>query len=397
MFATLAEPPLDPILGLAQLLAQDTSPDKVDLGIGIYHDAKGRAPVLESVKEAERWLVETQVSKRYLSSAGNPDYNLQTRALLFGEDTDAFDRSRTIQAPGGTGALRLASDLLRALRPNGRVFIPGPTWPNHPGILKASGHEVVVYPYYDLGRGELRFDEMMTALASLTSSDTLLLHGCCHNPTGADLNQDQWAAVADLAGARNAAVLVDLAYLGLGDGLAEDAAGIRLLAERLPEFLVASSYSKNFALYRERVGALTLVGSNEAAAALAHAHALPVARTLYSMPPDHGAAVVAQILGDPGRRAGWEAELATMRDRINAMRDRLSARLAGRSDRDYGFIARQRGMFTMLGIPPEGVDLLRRDHHVHLTSSGRVNIAGLNEANVDRVADAIATITEHLA
>lgn len=393
MFAELIEPPLDPILGLAQLLAHDASPDKVDLGIGIYHDEAGRAPVLDSVKAAERWLFETQESKRYLNSAGNADFNLATRGLLFGAGTDAFARSRTIQAPGGTGALRLASDLLRKLRPGGRVFIPGPTWPNHPGILKSSGHELVVYPYYDVATGALRFDEMIAALADLGAQDTLLLHGCCHNPTGADLSLDQWAAVADLLAQSGAAVLVDLAYLGLGDGLEQDAAGIRLLAERLPELIVASSYSKNFALYRERVGALTLVGGSEKAAVLAHAHALPVARTLWSMPPDHGAAIVARVLGDAEVRRGWEVELTTMRDRINGMRTRLATRLAGQSDRDYSFIARQRGMFTMLGISPEGVEALRSEHHVHLTSSGRVNVAGLNGGNVDRVADAIAAIS----
>jgi aspartate/tyrosine/aromatic aminotransferase len=393
MFAELAAPPLDPILGLAQLLADDPSPDKVDLGIGIYHDDAGQAPVLDCVKAAERLLVETQPSKRYLSSGGNPDYNLRTRELLFGEGSDGFTRSRTIQAPGGTGALRLAADLLRKLRPTGRVFIPGPTWPNHPGILKASGHEVVVYPYYDLISGKIRFDEMMAALADLKATDTLLLHGCCHNPTGADLDLGQWDAVADLLEKTGAAVLVDLAYLGLGDGLVEDAVGVRLLTERLPELLIASSYSKNFALYRERVGALTLVGSNEQAAVLAHAHALPVARTLWSMPPDHGAAIVARILGDEALRSGWTVELTEMRERINVMRARLAARLAGQSERDYSFIARQRGMFTMLGISPDGVETMRRDHHIHLTSSGRVNVAGLNQRNVDRVADAIAAVS----
>lgn len=393
MFGDLAEPPLDPILGLAQLLARDTSPDKVDLGIGIYHDEQGYAPVLDCVKDAERWLVETQPTKGYLSSAGNSGFNLATRALLFGDGTDLFTRSRTIQAPGGTGALRLASDLLRKLRPDGRVFIPGPTWPNHPGILKASGHELVVYPYYDVASGALRFDAMMDALADLRVNDTLLIHGCCHNPTGADLDLDQWSAVADLLESSGAAVLVDLAYLGLGDGLEQDAAGVRLLAERLPELIVASSYSKNFALYRERVGALTMIGESEKAAVLAQAHSIPVARTLYSMPPDHGAAIVAKVLGDVEARRGWEVELTMMRNRLNAMRGRLAARLAGQSDRDYSFIARQRGMFTLLGISPDGVETLRRDHHIHLTSSGRVNVAGLNGNNVDRVADAIATIS----
>jgi aspartate/tyrosine/aromatic aminotransferase len=392
LFANLAEPPVDPILGLAQLFAGDSSPDKVDLGIGVYHDERGEAPVLPSVKDAERWLLRMQQSKRYLSSAGNAAYNLATRTLLF-DDTDAFGRSRTIQTPGGTGALRVAAEFLRRLRPGGRVFIPTPTWANHSAILNAAGHEVVSYPYYDVATGTLRFDEMIAALGGLTAKDTLLVHGCCHNPSGADPSLDQWRSIADLLAGTGAMVLVDLAYLGFAEGLAEDAASVRLLAARLPEVMVASSYSKNFALYRERVGALTVVGASASDAATAHAHLLPIARTIYSMPPDHGAAIVARILSEDHLRTRWQDEVTAMRDRIKGMRVALVDALAGRSARDYGFLARQRGMFAMLGIGPEAVGRLRGEHHVHVVNSGRVNVAGLTEQNVERVAVGIAAVS----
>lgn len=393
MFADLSEPVIDPILGLSRMFAADPSSAKVDLGIGIYKDEAGEAVVLACVKAAERWLLETQVSKRYLSSAGNPDFNRLTRELLLGSGSDAFARSRTVQSPGGTGALRLAAEFVRKLRPEGRVFLPAPTWANHPAIFKATGHEIVSYPYYDIVEAELRFDEMMSALADLRPGDTLLLHGCCHNPSGADPSPEQWRAIADLLERTGATPLVDLAYLGFADGLDDDAAGVRLLADRLPELLVASSYSKNFALYRERVGALTIIAASEADAERAHAHLLPIARTIYSMPPDHGAAIVARILGDDDLKRQWRGEVAAMRDRINAMRVELVQRLAGRSDRDYAFLGRQSGMFALLGIDPAAVERLRAEHHVHITSSGRVNVAGLTHQNVHRVARGIAAVS----
>lgn len=394
MFADLASLPADPILGLAQLFASDPSPDKVDLGIGIYKDAHGDARILDSVKAAEAWLVETQPTKGYLSSAGNPDFNRLTRALLFGADTPLFARSQTIQAPGGTGALRIAADFFRKLQPQGRMFIPDPTWANHRAIFAAAGHEVIAFPYYDIARGVLLFDEMMAMLGTTRPGDVVLLHGCCHNPVGADPDAAQWAAIGDLLARTGATPLIDLAYLGFGDGLEEDAAGVRLLAQRLPEVVIASSYSKNFALYRERVGALTFVAENADAAIRAYAHALPVIRTNYSMPPDHGAAVVARVLGDDALRAAWHAEVTEMRMRINHMRESLVARLAGRTARDFGFLATQRGMFAMLGISADVVERMRVEHHVHITSSGRVNVAGLTENNVGHVADAIAAISQ---
>lgn len=392
MFSDLTQPSADPLLGLMQTFRDDPSPNKVDLGIGIYKDGNGNAPVLDTVKRAETWLVENQASKGYLSSAGNADYNTLTRELILGAAPIMAKRARAIQTPGGTGALRIAGDFARKLNPGTRVFLPDPTWANHAALLTAAGLEVVRYPYYDIASATLQFDKTLEALKAAKKGDLVLFHGCCHNPAGADPNIAQWGQIADVLAETGATPFIDLAYLGFGDGLAEDAAGIRLLAERLPEMLIASSYSKNFALYRERVGALTILARDEDAANRAHGHLLPVVRTNYSMPPDHGAAVVARILGDAQLRKAWEGEVAEMRARINTMRKQLVAGLAGRTTRDFGFLGTQRGMFALLGITPADAEKLRVEHHVHITSSGRVNVAGLTEKSVGYVADAIAKV-----
>lgn len=390
MFKGLPVPAADPILGLARLFAMDVPPAKVDLGIGVYKDESGEVPILGTVKQAESFLVAHQASKSYLSSAGNAEFNRLTRDLLFDPDSGTRGRARTIQAPGGTGALRLAADLLRKLRPQCRVFIPDPTWANHRALFTAAGHEVVVYPYYDVARRELRFEHMESVLAKTTADDVVLLHGCCHNPSGADPDSAQWRRIAELLGRTGALPLVDLAYQGFAVGLREDAASINLLASILPEMIVASSYSKNFALYRERVGALTLVAATAAEAEIAQAHAVNVARTNYSMPPDHGAAVVAHILGDETLRSEWQEELRHMRERINTMRELLARHLDNLGSRQFSAISRQHGMFVLLGIAPDAVERLRDRHHVHITTSGRLNVAGLTHDSVERVATAIA-------
>ncbi len=394
MFANLTEAPLDPILGMAQLFNADPSPDKVDLGIGIYKDANGDVIVLDSVKKAERWLLENQKTKRYLSSAGNPDYNDAMRALILGEG-DNFARARTVQTPGGTGALRVAGDYIRTLKPNARLFVPDPTWTNHNALFKAAGIEVVTYPYYDVATGQKRFDQMMAALDGMTGDDVLLVHGCCHNPAGADPDRDQWTTIAEYIAKRGIVPLVDLAYLGFGRGLIEDREGIAILAAHVPEMLIASSCSKNFALYRERTGALTLLASNEANAEKAKGHLLPVIRANYSMPPDHGAAVVAHILGDAALRTEWEGELAQMRERIRSVRLELVRLLDGRSARDFSYLADQNGMFALLGISREAVQALRGKWHIYATDSGRANVAGLTMDNVAHVAEAFIDVTRN--
>jgi aspartate aminotransferase len=393
MFTHLPRAPDDPILGAAKIFERDQSAVKVDLGIGVYKDERSEVPILHSVKQAECWLVDHQQSKSYLSTVGNPEFNRLTGELLFAAGSDALRRSETMQTPGGTGALRVAADLLRKLRPQTRIFVPEPTWANHRPIFSAAGLEVISYPYYDVANAELRFDAMLAVLATMRANDVLLLHGCCHNPTGADPDEAQWEAIVQVLTRTGALPLVDLAYQGFGAGVREDASVLSLLASRLPELLAATSFSKNFSLYRERVGALTLVSAEPADAATARAHAITVARTNYSMPPDHGAAIVARVLGDASLRAEWEDEVRVMRERIKTMRASLVAQLEPRTRHDFGFLSRQHGMFALLDLPSVAVEALRAEHHVHINGSGRINIAGLTSENVERVAASIVAVS----
>jgi aspartate aminotransferase len=393
MLAQLPVPPEDPILGLARLVDEDASDAKVDLGIGVYKNAQGEVPILISVKRAEAWLVGHQKTKGYLSSVGNPDFNRLTGELLFGEDTAALRRSSTMQTPGGTAALRVAGDFLRKVRSQTRIFVPNPTWANHQGLFAAAGHQVIQYPYYDVSRGELQFEAMLATLDTMTRNDVLLLHGCCHNPSGADPSPEQWREIAKRLDRTGTLPLIDLAYQGFGAGLREDAFALDLLASQLPELLIASSYSKSFGLYRERIGALTFLGAGETEAAYARGHAQMVARTNYSMPPDHGAAVVARILSDVQSRDEWQEELHGMRERIMTMRVRLAQGLEARGMPNARRLAHQRGMFVLLAFSAGGVEALRAQHHVHITSSGRINVAGLTPENVERVAAAIADVS----
>lgn len=393
-FSDLEAVPPDPILGMAQLFADDPAPHKVDLGIGIYKDEHGTAPILRSVKAAERWLLETQATKAYLSSAGNPALNQATAQLLLGDSHPALsdDRVRSVQTPGGTSALRVAADFLRTHNPGCNVWLPDPTWTNHPAIFTAAGLALAHYPYYEAATARLLFEPMVDALSRATRGDVVLLHGCCHNPTGADLNRQQWDALTELLARSGLIPLVDLAYQGFGGGLDDDAYGLRTLARELPEVIVASSYSKNFALYRERVGAVTLISRRGGYADRARAHLMRVIRPNYSMPPDHGAAVVAHVLMDAALRAAWQIELVAMSGRIHDMRRLLAQRLRGRTPRNYDFIADQRGMFTSLGLKGDAVVRLRQEHSVHISSSGRINVAGLTRSNVAHVADALVAI-----
>lgn len=394
LLSALAPIPPDSILGMAQLFAADPSPHKVDLGIGIYKDENGAAPVLASVKAAEQWLVDRQTSKAYLSSAGNPEFNRVTAQLLLGEAHPALtdDRVRTVQTPGGTAALRVAADFIRAHRPGSTVWLPDPTWANHPAIFGAAGLKLAQYPYYEAAGARLHFDRMVETLSRAEAGDVVVLHGCCHNPTGADLSEEQWNVLAETLRRSSVIPLVDLAYQGFGAGLAADAYAVRKLARDLPETLIASSYSKNFALYRDRAGAITLVSGHGVDADLVRAHLLRTIRTNYSMPPDHGAAVVAHILSSPASRSIWESELLVMAERIRQMRTLLAQHLRGRTPKSYDFIATQRGMFTSLGLKPEDVVRLRVEHSVHISSSGRINVAGLTRSNVARVADALVAV-----
>lgn len=399
LFSGLEILPPDPILGVAQAFMADPSPVKVDLGIGIYRDEQGRSPVLSCVKSAELWLQQNQETKAYQSSAGNPEFNLATAELILGADHSAIadQRAFSIQTPGGSGALRVAADFLRVRNPSTTLWLPDPTWATHHPIFAACGLTTQKYPYYDAATARLLYDEMTRTLSEANPGDMILLHGCCQNPSGADLSIGQWRQIAEIIKSTGTIPLIDLAYQGFGDGLDADAGPVRMLANSLPEMLVASSNSKNFSLYRDRVGALTTVAQNRKDAQIARQHILQAIRANYSMPPDHGATIVARILGDADLRAVWEQELDVMRKRVKAMRELLSQELTGLTGVDHEFIAGQRGLFAKLGLTPEEVAYLRQVHHIYITLSGRMNIAGLSANNVRRVAEGIAAVRTRAA
>jgi aspartate aminotransferase len=382
----------DPILGLSALYRDDKRADKVDLGVGVFKDENGRTPVLKSVKRAEQWLLEEEHSKAYIDPAGVADFNSGLMAMTFGADHPAVSDGRVsmVQAPGGCGALRLAAELVKRARPEARVWVSDPTWANHMPLLGNAGLALTTYPYYSPAAKGVDFDAMLGALSGAQSGDLILLHGCCHNPCGADLSPEQWQAVGELCAKTGAVPFIDLAYQGFGEGLEPDAFGLRLMARMLPEVIITSSCSKNFGLYRDRVGALALVSKDPQAAAAAKSHALNLARGLYSMPPAHGGFIVGRILSDPALRTLWEGELKAMCGRINEMRALLGERLSAATGRDFSFITRERGMFSFLGLTAEQVMALREHSGVYMVSSSRINVAGITPNNVDHVANGVA-------
>ena len=393
MFQTLDVPPVDPILGLIAAFRNDPSPDKVDLGVGVYRDERGLTTVLEAVKAAEQRLLTEQDSKTYLGPTGNERFNEAIGTLVLGAKHGALrdERVRTIQAPGGCGALRIGAELIKKANPTTPIVVSDPTWANHVPLLSSAGIQLQRYPYYDKATGAVQFDRMTNAIDALPAGTVVLLHGACHNPTGADLSQQQWQQIAELLTRRGLVPFVDLAYQGLGDGLDEDAHGARILAEKLPEVLISVSCSKNFGLYRERVGALIVVGQTRQHADAAAANLGKIARGIYSMPPDHGAAVVARILEDTKLGTQWRRELTKMRERIGALRKTLTEALSlACPDRDFSQIVAQRGMFSMLDLTTEQVDRLRQEKHIYMPGDGRINISGLREQRVDYVAWAVA-------
>lgn len=395
MFDTISPAAEDSILGLTVAFQEDPSPNKINLGVGVYKDSSGQTPVLATVKEAEERLLRSVATKSYLPIDGLASYAELSQQIVFGSGHPILsdERAATVQTPGGTGALRVAADFVRRVSPQATVWLSEPTWPNHPNLFGATALQVCTYPYFDAETNGVAFDRMMASLETIPAGDVLLLHGCCHNPTGADLSRQQWQAIAALCAERGILPLLDFAYQGFGDGLEEDAAGVRIVAEHCPEFLVATSYSKNFGLYNERVGALTLVAAGSDAAEAAHSHMKICVRTNYSNPPAHGGQIVAEILGDPDLRQRWEAELAEMRNRINDMRhlfvETLDEQGAGR---DFSFIAHQRGMFSYSGLTPEQVQALRERHSIYIVGSGRINVAGMTEDNMEYLCEVIAEV-----
>jgi aspartate aminotransferase len=395
MLERLERLPTDPILGLMALYRADTDPRKVDLGVGVYRDDQGSTPVLSAVRRAEQAVLARQGTKSYVAAAGNPGFNQAMAQLVLGDGHPALksDRVRSIQAPGGCGALRLGAELIRTASPQARVHVSTPTWANHVPLMSGCGLKLEQYPYYDPSTGGVKFDAMLSTLDRLPARCAVLLHASCHNPTGADLSQSQWRELLELFQRRSLLPFIDIAYQGLGAGIAEDAFGIRLFCAELPEVAVAASCSKNFGLYRERTGCLHLISESPTAGDAALSHLIRIARSIYSMPPDHGAAIVHEILGDASLRAEWADELAAMRKRIVGLRQELVKRLGKACpQRDFGFIAEQRGMFSFLGVDTARVRSLREQHHIYMTDDSRINIAGLCVDNLEYFAQAVAQV-----
>jgi len=395
MFEKITAAPADPILGLSDLFRADDRQDKINLGIGVYKDETGKTPVLTSVKKAEQYLLENEKTKTYLSIDGLPDFARCTQELLFGKDSAiiADKRARTAQTPGGTGGLRIAAEFIATQTSAKRVWVSNPSWPNHKGVFNASGLEVVEYNYYDAANHSLDFDGMLKSLTEAQAGDVVLFHGCCHNPTGIDPTEAQWSQLAELSVANGWLPLFDFAYQGFAKGLEEDAQGLRIFVAKHTELLVASSYSKNFGLYNERVGACTLVAADAETADRAFSQVKSVIRANYSNPPSHGAAVVATILGDEALRAIWEQELSDMRQRIHRMRQLFVSTLKEKgAQQDFSFIINQNGMFSFSGLTKDQVLRLRDEFGVYAVNSGRINVAGITLDNMSPLCEAIVAV-----
>ena len=387
--------PPDPILGIIAAHAADTNPNKIDLGIGVYKDETGNTPILESVRKAEQILDSTQTSKTYLGPPGVAGFNSAMTDLIFGRDSavQREDRVRTIQTPGGTGAIRVGADLVKAAAPNATIWVSDPTWANHNAIFPAAGLEMATYPYFDRESHGLRFDAMVAALRQRGPDDVVLFHACCHNPCGVSPTPEQWSVITDVATKRGFLPFVDMAYQGFERGLEEDAHAVRLFIEKCPEVIVASSCSKNFAVYRERTGAISVVGRDARRTADAVTVINSLTRKNYSMPPTHGPGIIDIILHDEDLTAMWHSEVTAMRDRINGLRSLLSERIAAAGiEQDFSFLERQSGMFSFLGLSVDQVRRLREEFSIYTVDSARVNIASFNQRNIEYFVDALNTV-----
>jgi len=391
-FEALTTAKADPILGLTAAFKEDQNPMKVNLGVGIYVDETGTTPILESVKAAEEAILQGETTKSYLPIEGDPTYAQIVQSLLFGADHPAIaeERARTAHTPGGTGALRLGAEFLKLINTQ-TVWISDPTWANHKGVFSDAGYAIKEYPYYDAETRNINFDAMCETLRSVPAGDIVLLHVCCHNPTGADLTPEQWQVIAGISVETGWMPFFDFAYQGFGTGIAEDRAGLELFSDTGNDFLVASSFSKNFGLYRERVGALTLVAGTKMAADAAMSNLRITIRRLYSNPPAHGAAIVTHILSSSSLRKFWVQEVALMRDRMNETRTGFSEAMKARNVKmDFSHLATQRGMFSLSGLSEEQVRYLREKKSIYIIDSGRINVAGITPDNIDYVCDSIA-------
>ncbi|WP_392566139.1 amino acid aminotransferase [Utexia brackfieldae] len=395
MFEDLTAAPADPILGLADLFKADERTNKINLGIGVYKDETGLTPILNSVKKAEEFLLQHEKTKTYLSIDGLPSFAQATQALLFGADSMLMAelRVKTAQTPGGTGALRIAGDFLARRTKVKRIWVSDPTWPNHRSVFQASGLEVREYPYYASDKHHLNFEAMIDCLKSVPAGDAVLFHGCCHNPTGIDPTAEQWQTLAELALKQGWLPIFDLAYQGFGQGLDEDVQGLRIFTNQLPEVLVASSYSKNFGLYNERVGAFSLVAKDADTAERAFSQVKTIIRANYSNPPAHGGIVVAHILNDEELKEEWVSELTHMRQRIHRMRQLFVKTLQDKgAQQDFSFITQQNGMFSFSGLNLQQVSMLRNDFGIYIVNSGRINVAGMTLDNMSLLCESIIKV-----
>jgi len=395
MFENIEPAPQDPILGLTEAFRADPNPEKINLGVGVYQDASGKTPALSAVQKATEQLAKAGASSSYLPIPGLADYTAAVQKLAFGDTHEVVTsgRAMTAQTPGGTGALRVVGDFIAKNLPGATIWMSDPTWANHPNVFTAAGVSLAKYPYFDKATNSLALSDMLEALGKIPKGDAVLLHGCCHNPTGVDPTPEEWEMIADKVYAQGLLPILDFAYQGFGDGVEQDAAGLRAMARAGEEFVLCSSFSKNFGLYCQRVGAATFVSTDAERSGIVASQVKRTIRCNYSNPPAHGAQLVATILGDNALRTEWLAELDSMRDRINGMRTLLVDKLAEKGAAgDYSFIAKQRGMFSFSGLTKEQVHKLRDEYAIYIVDSGRINVAGINQANVDRLTEAIAAV-----
>lgn len=395
MFEKIVAAPADPILGLTEEFKNDTRAEKINLGVGIYKDESGNTPVLATVKKAEAILLEKETTKSYLSIPGTAEYGLAVQELLFGKDAAIITdkRAQTAQAPGGTGALRVAAEFIKRQLGDVTVWISNPTWANHFGVFGAAGLQTEQYAYYNADTKSMDFDALLSSLAHAKAGDVVLLHGCCHNPTGIDPDADQWLALAKFCAEKNLLPMFDFAYQGFAKGVEEDAAGLRIFTEHNSELLIASSFSKNFGLYNERVGAFTLVAKTAEVASTSFSQVKSIARVIYSNPPAHGAAIVTEILNNAELRAEWEQEVADMRDRIQEMRTLFVQTLKDLGvDADFSFIERQNGMFSFSGLNKDQVTRLKEEFAIYIVGSGRISVAGMTKDNMQPLCNGIAAV-----
>ncbi len=393
MWKEIEAAPADAILGLTEAFKKDDNPNKVNLGVGVFKDDQGTTPILNCIKTAEIKLAETESTKGYLPIPGNPAYGAGVQKLLFGADSEVISskRAATMHTPGGTGALRTGADLLKKFNPNAKIWVSTPTWANHKGIFTAAGYEIADYPYYNPETKGVKYDELIAALENVPAGDIVLMHVCCHNPTGVDLVGEQWDKVVEIAKAKGWTPFLDFAYQGFGDSIEEDRAAVEKFAAAGIDFVIASSFSKNFGLYNERTGALTIVTPSAEETAVALSHAKLTVRVNYSNPPAHGGLAALSVLEDGALYDQWIGEVAAMRDRIKEMRAALVDGLAARGiDQDFSYIKEQRGMFSFSGLSNEVVAWLQENKSIYIVKGGRINVAGLTSGNIDYVCDAIA-------